>query len=75
MLLQHDEEHREALLSRTVTEDETRVFHYTSESKDESSSCSSQKEVQNYHFPGDYNYHTMHLRGHYHGVPMTIDGV
>jgi hypothetical protein len=35
MLLQHYEEHGEAFLSRTVTGDETWVFHYTPESKAE----------------------------------------
>jgi hypothetical protein len=36
MLLQHYEEHGEALLNRIVTGDETWIFHYTSESKAES---------------------------------------
>jgi hypothetical protein len=36
MLLQHYEEHGEAFLSRIFTQDETCVFHYTSESKAES---------------------------------------
>jgi hypothetical protein len=36
MLLQHYEQHGEAFLSRTVTGDETWVFHYTPESKAES---------------------------------------
>jgi hypothetical protein len=35
MLLQHYEEHGGALLSRTVTGDETWVYHYTPESKAE----------------------------------------
>jgi hypothetical protein len=36
MLLQRYEQHGEAFLSRTVTGDETWVFHYTPESKAES---------------------------------------
>jgi hypothetical protein len=36
MLLQWYEEHGEGFLSRTVTGDETWVFHYTPESKAES---------------------------------------
>jgi hypothetical protein len=38
MLLQRYEEHVEAFLSRTVTGDETWVFHYTPDSKAESMS-------------------------------------
>jgi hypothetical protein len=36
MLLQHYEEHGQAFLSRTVTGDETWVYHYTPDSKAES---------------------------------------